>query len=237
MTRFHTTRWSLIAQAAALDASARPALETLCRDYRPPVLAYFRSNGISQPDAEDMTQDFFSGLIERGWHARASPERGRFRALILTALRHFLIDAQASRRARKRGGDAPHVEFDDEIASETADSPERSFTRAWIGIVIERARLRLRDDFERAGKPDHFRALWSCIDGSAESAEITDIATALGLRRNTVAVQLHRMRMRFRQLIKDELLATVSSREYLDREMEELREVLGIDLSPASKPT
>lgn len=235
MTRFNTTRWSLIADAAGADANARPALEALCRDYRPPVLAYFRCHGISPSDADDMTQDFFAGLIERGWHARASRERGRFRALILTALRHFLIDSQASRHAHKRGGDAPHIEFDDDIATETADSPERSFTQAWIGIVIDRARIRLRDDFDRSGKSDHFRSLWNCIDGSADSTEITELATTLGLRRNTVAVQLHRMRARFRQLIRDELLATVSTREDLDREIDELREVLGIDLSPAAK--
>ncbi len=235
MTRFNTTRWSLIADAAGSAANVRPALEALCRDYLPPVLAYIRQHGFNEPDAEDIAQDFFAGLIERNWHAAASQERGRFRALILTALRHFLLDAQTSRRAQKRGGGTPHIAFDDDIAPEAEDSPERSFTQAWIGVVIDRARVRLRDDFDRTGRSDHFRSFWNCIDGHADSAEITELAAALGLRRNTVAVQLHRMRARFRQLIREELLATMSCDEDLAREIEELRDALGIDLSASAK--
>ncbi len=231
LMRFNTTRWSLIADASGDPSLARPALAELCRDYRPPVLAFVRRNGYSPADAEDLTQEFFARFLERGWHAEASPERGRFRALVLTALRRFLLDAQAHVRTQKRGGGARHVELAESMEIVADDSPERAFMRSWLGIILERARRRLQVECSDAGKGVQFERLWGCIDGRADSADLAALADELGVRRNTVAVQLHRLRARMRQLTRLELLATVGSREDLDAELDELRDLLQIDLA------
>jgi len=228
MTRFNTTRWSLIAKADGDPVTARSALDDLCRDYRPPVLAYVRRHGHGQADAEDLTQEFFAGFLERRWYADATPERGRFRALVLTALRRFLIDAGLRDRAQKRGGGAAHVEFDNVLEPAGDDSPERAFMQSWLAIILERARLRLHQEYRDAGKGEQFEHLWGCIDGRADTEEIGDLANRLGQRRNTIAVQLHRMRTRLRQLIRLELLATVGSREDLDAELGDMRDALGL---------
>ncbi len=230
MVRFNTTRWSLIAEASGEPMRARPALESLCRDYRPPVLAYVRRHGYAAADAEDLTQEFFARFLERGWYMAAAPERGRFRALVLTALRRFLLDARTHARTQKRGSGALHVALEADEISTPGDSPERAFMRSWLAIILNRARDRLRQECAEAGRAAQFEKLWELIDGRAESAEIAALANELGLRRNTVAVQLHRLRARMRQLTRLELLSTVGSREDLDRELEEWRTVLDLDL-------
>ncbi len=222
MVRFKTTRWSLIDQARADAGAARPALEQLCRDYRPPVLAFVRRHGHQESDAEDLTQEFFAGFLERGWYAEARPERGRFRTLVLTALRNFMLDVGARQRALKRGGGAAHLDIEDETAA-SIDSPERAFTQAWLGVVFGRARSRLKEECARSGKGGQFERLWGCIDGRADKGDIDALAAELSLRRNTLAVQLHRLRARLRQLIRLELAATVGSREDLERELGDLR--------------
>ncbi len=230
MARFNTTRWSLIADASGDPLTARPALEALCRDYRPPVLAFVRRHGYRPSDAEDLTQEFFARFLERGWYVDADPQRGRFRALVLTALRRFLLDAQNRERAQKRGGGARHVELEGRDEAAADDSPERAFMQSWLGVILERARNRLHAECVAAGKGVQFERLWGCLDGRADSAEMAELADELGLRRNTVAVQLHRLRARMRQLTRLELLATVGSREDLDVELDELRAALDLDL-------
>src|SRR5687767_8328037 len=143
MARFNTTRWSLIADARGDPLLARPALESLCRDYRPPVLAYVRRHARLASDAEDLTQEFFARFLEKGWYADAAPERGRFRALVLTALRRFLIDAEARVRTQKRGGREAHVELTGYEPTAASDSPEHAFMQSWLAVILERARTRL----------------------------------------------------------------------------------------------
>src|SRR5574337_1655760 len=114
MGRFDTTRWSVVLHARGDPAAARRALEPLCRTYRPPVLAFVRSRGYRPDAAEDLTQAFFVRFLERAWHSSADPERGRFRSFLLTALKRFLIDADAEAAALKRGGGVKFVALDDD---------------------------------------------------------------------------------------------------------------------------
>ncbi len=226
MSRFQTTRWSLIAAAAhQTPAYARPALEQLCRAYRPPVLAYIRRSGQPRPDAEDLTQAFFMRFLERGWYAEADPLRGRFRTLLLTALRNFLADAHAHQAALKRGGG---VSFSNDVSqlADSDESPEQAFDRAWLGTVLARAMENLEFEWISAGKGESFSRLLPLLVETPDGDALTGLAAELGQRRNTLSVQLHRMRMRLRQLVRLELLQTVSSREGLQRELEELRAVL-----------
>lgn len=228
MSRFQTTRWSLIAAAAhATPMQARSALEQLCRAYRPPVLAYIRRAGHSSNDAEDLAQAFFVRFLERGWYATADPLRGRFRALLLTSLRHFLTDEHARDVAIKRGGGTLADDADvDQLYDPAAESPEAAFDRAWLGTVLARAMHRLQAEWARAGKQAQFDQLAPLLTGGVEASELRAMAEASGLRSNTVAVQAHRMRHRLRQLVRLELLQTVASREALEQELAELRSLL-----------
>lgn len=225
MSKFQTTRWSLIAAARDNPAQARAALEQLCRAYRPPVLAFVRRSGYATGDAEDLTQAFFLGFLERGWYADADPNRGRFRTLLLVALRNFLHDQHAQASALRRG--ALHVVHGAAIEELAGDeSPEQAFTRAWLGTVLGHAMHRLEREWTAAGKRAQFEQLAPLLVEHAEARDLRQLAEVAGMRSNTIAVQAHRMRQRLRQLVRLELLQTVGSGEALEEELAELRDAL-----------
>lgn len=228
MSRFQTTRWSLITAAAqGSPAHARAALEQLCRAYRPPVLAYIRHSGYPASDAEDLSQAFFLRFLERGWYADADPARGRFRSLLLTSLRHFLADEHARTVAAKRGGGA--IAREDDVIEDAADAgetPEQAFDRAWLGTVLARAMGRLQREWMLSGKQSQFDQLAPLLVEPGDSQALQAVAAGSGQRGNTVSVQVHRMRKRLRQLVRLELVQTVSSREALEEELRQLRVVL-----------
>lgn len=226
MTQFATTRWSLIEHARDEPDRSRPALEQLCRDYRPPVLAYVRRCGCALSDAEDITQEFFVRFIERGWYVTVDPGRGRFRTLLLTSLKHFIHDRCDHDHALKRGGGLRAVPLDDAYAVSTLAGPEQAFVQAWIGTVLGRALARLRQESLEHGHAEQYDRLAEYLDGRAGGDDFGNLAVALGMRRNTLSVQLHRLRERLRQLVRMELLQTVGNAEALDAELAELRDML-----------
>lgn len=224
MSRFQTTRWSLIEAARDDPARARPALEQLCRAYRPPVLAFIRRNGHSAGDAEDLAQEFFARFLEHGWYAGADPHRGRFRSLLLTTLRHFLIDQHTQDSAQKRGNGRTDNAGDAlEAIADPGESPEQAFTRSWLATTLSNAMTRLQSEWEHAGKGEQFAQLAPMLVEHGDSAALQALAAETGTRSNTLAVQAHRMRQRLRQLVRLELLHTVGSREALEEELAELR--------------
>jgi RNA polymerase sigma-70 factor (ECF subfamily) len=226
MSRFQTTRWSLIAAAAhETPAHARPALEQLCRAYRPPVLAYIRHVGHGAGDAEDLAQAFFLRFLERGWYIDADPQRGRFRSLLLASLRHFLFDEHAREVAAKRGGGARGGE-DVEQVRDAGETPEQAFDRAWLGTVLARAMARLQREWMMAGKQSQFMQLAPLLVERPDTETVRRLADASGQRGNTISVQVHRMRKRLRQLVRLELMQTVGNREALEEELRQLRIVL-----------
>lgn len=231
MPPFATTRWSLIEETRDAPDVARSALEQLCRDYRPPVLAFIRRSGYAPADADDLTQEFFTHFIERAWYVQADPGRGRFRALLLTALRRFLSDQRARNRAIKRGGGLHAVELD-ESSIGTNEGPEQAFQRAWVLTVIDHAMRSLREEWVAAGKIDQFDRLIEYIDGGADDDGFRALAEELDVRRNTLSVQLHRMRQRLRELARNELMQTVGSHEALVQELADLRQAAGETLGP-----
>ena len=227
MSKFQTTRWSLIAAAAhETPAHARPALEQLCRAYRPPVLAYIRRSGHGANDAEDLAQAFFLRFLERGWYTDADPRRGRFRSLLLTSLRHFLVDEHAREVATKRGGGSAHGDDDIELVHDAGETPEQAFDRAWLGTVLARAMARLQREWMMAGKQSQFAQLAPMLVERPDKDAMREASAASGQRGNTVSVQVHRMRKRLRQLVRLELMQTVGNREALEEELRYLRLVL-----------
>lgn len=225
MGRFETTRWSVVLRARGEAGDARAALEQLCRIYRPPVLAFVRFRGYSADAAEDLTQAFFTRFLERGWYSSADPERGRFRSFLLTALKRFLIDADAEAATLKRGGGVRFEALDDDGGCEcaTGETPDAAFEREWAHAVLKAAFARLRGEAEQAGKLELFRRLAEFLVERPDEAEYARAAEELHLRRNTLAVAVHRMRHRLRELVREELMETTSNQTEVEEELRTLR--------------
>jgi RNA polymerase sigma factor (sigma-70 family) len=223
MGTFQTTRWSLVLEAGT--AQARPALEELCRVYRPPVLAFVRHYRRGRDDVEDLVQEFFLRFIQGDLAARADRERGRFRNFLLSALKHFLINAREHEVALKRGGGGSLLDIDAVADTVTAagHTPDRAFELTWALTVIERALAALRVEAERAGKLDLFESVRPFLTETPDRVDYAEAAAALGMRANTLAVAVHRMRKRLRDKVRDELLDTLDDPGLLDEEMRQLR--------------
>ncbi|GAA0722659.1 RNA polymerase sigma factor [Dokdonella soli] len=228
MAKFDTTRWSLVLEARESTHDAQTALAALCRTYRPPVLAYIRRHGYVEDVAEDLTQTFFTHFIEHARHTSADPSRGRFRAFLLTALKRFLIDCNAEARRLKRGGAFRFETLADARALEIADneSPESAFERDWAITVLDAALARLRAEAASAGKLALFEQLSEFLTERPDESDYARVAAALNLRRNTLAVAVHRLRHRLRELVHEEISHTAADREQLDGELRELRAAL-----------
>jgi RNA polymerase sigma-70 factor (ECF subfamily) len=228
LNRFQTTRWSVVLEAREGNERSRRALEMLCRTYRAPVVAYVRSRCANSEDAEDLAQAFFTRFIEREFHAQADPARGRFRAFLLTALKHFLKDANEHTHARKRGGGVLFQPLDGtDLAASERETPEQAFERAWAQATLRAAMRRLQAETSAAGKGALFEQLCEFLIERPNEAEYERIAESLKIRRNTIAVAVHRLRLRLRELVREELADTAADDRELDREMDELRHSLG----------
>ncbi|MEO8959156.1 MAG: hypothetical protein ABI304_09445 [Rudaea sp.] len=229
MNRFQTTRWSVVLDARKEPVQARRALESLCRTYRPPVYAYICGHHFAAESAEDLTQAFFARFIEQGLCLKADPERGRFRTLLLTALKRFLDDTLDREKTVKRGGRAQVRSLDsfDDSASMNSgfvdrDSPEYAFHRAWVRTVVQAALQKLRIEAKAAGKVALFDELSSFIAERPDETDYERVAAKFGLRRNTLAVAVHRLRSRMSQIIREQLAETAANNEQLDLELREL---------------
>lgn len=225
MSRFATTRWSLILDARQSREQSHAALEQICRLYRQPVLAYIRHHEHHSSDAEDLAQEFFARLLEQRWDERADPDRGSFRAFLMTALRRFLLDQRDSVMAGKRGGQwqrVPLVDDSSEFASPESMSPENAFTRAWMLTLVRRAMDRLREETTKAGKAELYGRLSGFLLEPPDPADYAALAESLQMRVNTLAVAVHRLRGRLRELVREEALQTVSNQDDLEAEMSSL---------------
>src|SRR5262249_40231517 len=202
MNRFDTTQWSLVLRARGEGEAARAALEALCRTYRPPVFAYIRRHGYARDIADDLTQAVFARFLERASYESAEPELGRFRTFLLTAVQRFLINEGRAGQTVKRGGRV-RVQPLDETDADAPDeeTPERAFERSWAFVVLDNALRRLRAEADEAGKREQFDRLRTFLVEAPDKTEYGRIAAELGLRSNTLAVIVHRLRARLRAFV------------------------------------
>ena len=214
MSGFATTRWSLILAADGEQPDTRRSIEALCLAYRAPVLAYLRHTVDRDEDAEELTQAFFAYFLEQRVHHKADPERGRFRNYLRGAVRHFVSTQRRNARVLKRGGHAEMLGQDalDELADGNSQTdPEAEFDRHWALTLITRALARLESEAQAAGKGDWFAALRDFIVESPDESDYLRLAAQLDMRRNTLAVAVHRLRQRLSELVDEEMGETVAS--------------------------
>ena len=227
---FETTHWSLVLAAKADDLNhnhARKALEELCRAYWYPIYAFVRNRGYSSDDAQDLTQSFFTRIIETSGFASVDPERGRFRSYLLGAMKHFLANEWHRAQAQKRGGGVAIIEldaFDPEaryaLEAARAPDPDVGFDREWAGRLTARAMEKLRAETHARGKGELFEALKGSLTGD-ESAR-SETAARLAMTEGAVKVAVHRLRKRYRGLLRAEIAETVSDPSDIDDEMRHL---------------
>ncbi len=234
-TGFGSTHWTVVLEAAQQSSPAgQAALGTLCRTYWKPIYAFVRRSGHSPEDAEDLTQDFFARLVEKNWLASITREGGKFRSVLLTAVKHSLAHAHERDRALKRGGGTAFVSLDHESASwrdalETADhlTPERVFEQRWAMTMLENAMARLRQEYVRMEKADLFDALKIFLSGSARPVPHAEIAVRQDISVTAVGVAIHRLRRRYGEILREQVARTVSNPMEVDDELRHLVAVLG----------
>ena len=225
--RFTTTRWSVVlscTDSRAATQTARDALSQLCQIYWRPIFAFVCRNGYSVPDAQDLTQDFFVMLLEGHLLERADPNRGRFRSLLLKALRDFLNDARDKKRARKRGGDVQFIAWDEwmaEFPSQFSISApaEKVFDVRWAATVVERALSRLGEECEQRGRRRVFDVLSSCLSAEREDVSYASFAKALAVPETAVKRLVHQLRKRYRTILREEVADTVENPDDLEDEL------------------
>ncbi len=230
---FVTTHWSVVLTAGKNDTTrAQNALARLCRIYWRPLYAYVRRRGYQPADAEDLTQAFFARLLERNDVATVSPDRGRFRSYLLAAMNHFLSDEWDKARAQKRGGGRV-IEMDSAMAEaiharEDRDvlTPEALFDRRWAITVLEEVHERLRREHEREGKGAQFDALRFSLMGERSAVPYAELTEKLGMSEGAVKVAVHRLRQRYRSVLRELIAETVSSPDEVEDELRYLVQVL-----------
>jgi RNA polymerase sigma-70 factor (ECF subfamily) len=231
---FAATHWSIVLSAAQSDPTrARDALSKLCQVYWYPLYAYVRWRGHSREDAQDLTQEFFARLLEKNWIGRADREKGRFRSFLLIALKRFLSDEWDKARAQKRGGGAALLPLQFDSAEtrwvrEPADeaTPEQSFEKRWVLTLLEEVLKRLRTEYEQEGNADLFAELNPCLVGDRTSLPYAALAKKLGRSESAVKSAVHRLRQRYRNLLRGEIAQTVADPGEVDEELRHLFAVL-----------
>lgn len=217
--------------AASDSASAQhePALSTLCQTYWFPLYAYLRRRGYDSHQAEDYTQGFFAGILERKGLQRADPKYGKFRSFLLACLKNFLADERDRAQAQKRGGDKKVLSLDFGAAASRYDrepehylSPEKLFERSWALTVLSRAMDRLKAESAASDKQQLFNRLKIYLTAERDAVPYKDAAVKLDMTEGAVKVAVHRLRRRYRELVRDEIAQTVTTEAQVDEEIRDL---------------
>ena len=201
----------------------------MCQTYWHPLYAYVRRLGHSPPDAQDLTQEFFARLLEKNYLADADESRGRFRSFLLAALKHFLANEWDKASAQKRGGGQILIPIDFNAAETTchfepADetTAEKIFERRWALTLLDQVLRRLRAEFVRDGKEKLFEELKPTLTEASRSVRYAEIAARLGATEGAVKVAVHRLRQRYREVLRAEIADTVASPGEVEDELRSL---------------
>lgn len=231
---FATTHWSVVLAAGdPASSQATKALDMLCRSYWYSIYVFVRRQGHNPQDAEDLTQAFFAQLLRKDFLRGVGPEKGRFRSFLLACLKHFLRDEWKKACAAKRGGQGTQTLLDLGAAEERYQleapsdaSPESLYERRWALDLLDRVLARQRQEAVALGRDTLFDELQSCLLGERPTETYGQLGTRLGMSETAVKVAVHRLRQRYRELLREEIAHTVTHPEDVDEELRYLYAIM-----------
>ena len=233
---FATTNWSMVLAAGnRKNKESQIALEQLCLTYWPPLYSYVRRRITDTNEAQDLTQAFFERLLEKDYVADADPQRGHFRAFLITAFKNFLSKEWAKAKTLKRGGGHCNIPLDFAVAetqcaldANSGLTAEQSYDKQWAMILLDRVMERLQTEFFTKGKSEHFTELKGYIVGADSETTYAHVAKRLNMTEAAAKKAGSRLRQRYREILRQEISQTVSEPEDIDEEMRNLFIVLGL---------
>ena len=221
---FPSTRWSLV--NAARGVASEEALAALCEAYWYPLYAFARRRGHDRDEAMDLTQGFFTELLDKSYLDDLRPGEGRFRSFLLSALKHHISKQRDRERALKRGGGCTLLPLDVDDAERryrhepTHDrTPEKAYERSWALTLLGSAERRIAGELEREGKVEIYRQLGPAIFGRTLPRPYRETARRLGMSEDAVKMTVLRLRRRFGRLLREEVAQTVASKDQVDDEI------------------
>jgi len=231
---FSTTHWSVVLEAGGPESpGSAAALERLCQSYWYPLYVVVRRKGYSPHDAQDLTQEFFARFLERKYIALADQSRGKFRTFMSRSLEHFLINEWKKATAAKRGGERRSISWDAQDAEsryllEPADTatPDKIFEKQWAMSLLELVMSRLREEYSTPEKRQLFDVVKNSLWGESAAVPYAEIGARLGMTEEAVKGRAHRMRERYRELLRAEVGHTVSTSAEVDEELRYLAAAL-----------
>jgi len=230
---FVTTHWSVVLAAQGESDAAREALEKLCRAYWWPLYGFVRRQGYTPEEAQDLTQGFFAMLLQRRDLDAVRREKGRLRSYLLTSLKNFLGQAHRRAMAVKRGQGRPLVPLEELLARERADlepadtlSADRIYERRWALTLLEQVLARLGEEYRVAGSAALFEQLKQMLADEPGSPSQAEIAQELNMTENAVKQAFHRLRQRYRLLLREEIAHTVAAPGEVEDELRHFIAVL-----------
>lgn len=230
LSHFMTTHWSVIIAAGSENThDAMTSMEELCRTYWYPLYAFIRRTGVTPEDAQDFAQGFFATFIEKGWLADVDQTKGKFRSFLRAAVKNYMSNQRAKQRATKRGGKVNFLSIDYEYAENKYQldpghelSPDRIYDQAWTYALLNSVIEQLRKEYVSKNKEELFDALKGRLTTSGKQALYSEIAERLNLPEGTVKVSVHRLKARYRDLIRTAVASTLLDPNEIDSEMGEL---------------
>ncbi len=231
---FVTTRWTMVLSAGRKSSPhSDRALGELCQTYWYPLYAYVRRQGKAKEDAEDLVQGFFARFLEKNHLEGLAAERGKFRAFLLASLKHFLANEWDKSQRQKRGGGAEHLSLDWQDADSRYHldppdpaSPDRAFDRGWALALLERVITRLLDECAADGKAQLFEQAKGFLMVGQAVIPYAQAAAGLGMDEGAVRVAVHRLRKRYRELLRDEIAQTLDDPSQAEEELRALQAAL-----------
>ncbi len=226
---FATTHWSVVLAAGNTETTrAQQALGRLCQTYWYPLYAYVRKRGFNPQDAEDSTQEFFARLLRKKSLSHLTREGGRFRSFLLKSMNRFITDEWRRAHTQKRGAgkiislDAASAESRYSIEPADRHTPENLYDRAWALVLLNAAFHRLRDEYGRSGKAALFDQLKFCLTGHRSAIPYAELASRLNQPESTLKTHVHRLRQRYRVMLREEVAQIVASPDEIEEELRSL---------------
>lgn len=235
---FPATRWSVVLLAGeGSTPDSQQALASLCRDYWRPLFRFACRCGRSPEDAQDLTQGFILSLLESNAFATADQNRGKFRTFLLGAFRNYQAKDHRARTAQRRGGNVTFVTLDTSDFTAAVDvqahvqvTPEIEFDRNWALATLESVMLRLRGEYEKAGRAALFNAIQPLLSGADGRPGYAQLAASLEMGESAVTVAMHRMRKRYGELLREAISSTVATTGDVEGELRYLISILSSDV-------